>query len=233
MANHQPDDDPGRHSNPSQAKNVRTYASGDDSHPEPLQAKSERTYASSELSASTSRTERSQLGVDFQPSDSSVICGRGKASYEHPGNCRLRMLVSTFASDYSHASRKTAKSAIVANIVAEIRQEGGVFCKYEQGAWFEIAAYNAREKVSALLRDLLPSDYRSSAKAKTTLRRARGNEQRRTQTQHYGQQLVESTRHSDDGSGHSEVSSIHSTDSLGFAKSPELDFFDIDDVFEN
>jgi hypothetical protein len=102
--------------------------------------------------------------------------------------------------------------------------EGANFCKNEKGAWFEIGDYNARENVSALLRDLLPTDYRSSAKAKTTLRRAAGRKQNATLTQHYGQQLVESTRHS-------EVSSIHSTDFPGFAKSLELDFFDIDDVF--
>jgi hypothetical protein len=83
------------------------------------------------------------------------------------------MLASTFAVDYSQASRKLAKSAIVANIVADIRREGGSFCKYEKGAWFEIGDYYAREKVSALLRDLLPTDYRSSAGAKTVLRRAR------------------------------------------------------------
>jgi hypothetical protein len=138
------------------------------------------------------------------------------------------MLTSTFASDYSQARSKLYKSAIVANIVADIRQEGGSFCKNEKGAWFEIGDYNAREKVSALLRDLLPNDYRSSAeakaKAKTIPRRARATEKSRTQTQYYGQQLVESTRHS-------EVSSVHSTDSLGFAKSLEIDFFDIDDVF--
>jgi hypothetical protein len=127
----------------------------------------------SEMLASSSRTERSQLGVNFHPSDSSVICGRGKGSYDHPGNRRLRLLASTFAADYSQASRKLAKSAIVTNIIAEIRQEGGIFYKYEKGEWFEVADYNAREKVSALLRDLLPTDYRSSAEAKSAPRRAR------------------------------------------------------------
>jgi hypothetical protein len=58
-----------------------------------------------------------------------------------------------------------AKSAIVANIVADIRQEGGSFCKYEKGEWFEIGDYDARQKVSALLRDLrdlLPTAFRCS-----------------------------------------------------------------------
>jgi hypothetical protein len=123
--------------------------------------------------ASSPRIEISQLEVNFYPSDSSVICGRGKGSYDHPGNRRLRMLVNKFAADYSQADRKLAKSAIVTNIITEIRQEGGIFCKYEKGKWFEVRDYNAREKVSALLRDLLPTDYRSSTKAKSARRRAR------------------------------------------------------------
>jgi hypothetical protein len=144
---------------------------GPDRHPD----NSERMNAST-MSAFIPRPEtieRSQLGVNFKPSDSSVICGRGKAAYEHPGNRRLRMLASTFAADYSRAERKLAKSAIVANIVADIRQEGGSFCKYEKGEWFEVGDYNAREKVSAMLRNLLPTDYRSSTMAKKALRRAR------------------------------------------------------------
>jgi hypothetical protein len=203
------------------------------SHPDPLQAHSERPYAS-ELSASSHKTEKSQLGVNFQPSDSSVICGRGKASYEHPGNCRLRMLASTFAADYAQAERKSAKSAIVANIVADIRQEGGSLFKNEKGEWFEIADYNARERVSALIRDNLQDDYKSSAKAKTARRRdqtTRSQTQSQTQIQGFGQQPVEGIRHSSEGTRHLNDSSIKSTDSLGFDDSLELDFFEIDDVF--
>jgi hypothetical protein len=195
---------------------------GPDRHPHPLQANSEQMDAS-ERSASSPRTERSQLGVDFQPSDSSVICGRGKASYDHPGNRRLRMLAITFVRDYSQAGRKLVKSTIVANIVTMIRQGGGGFCKYEEGAWFEVGDYKAREKVSALFRDKLHTQYLSSAKAKTERRRVQTN-RNKMQAQPNGQQLVGDTGHSDD-------SSIHSKDSLGFDYSMELDFFDIDDDF--
>jgi hypothetical protein len=138
---------------------------------ETLQANSVRTYAS-ELSDSGPRTLRSQLGIDFKPSRYSVICGRGKANYDHTGNYLLRMLASTFLADYSQAGRMLVKSTIVASIVAGIRQEGGSFCRYEKGEWFEIGDYYARKTVSALLRDRLPTEDRSSAKAKTARRRA-------------------------------------------------------------
>jgi hypothetical protein len=158
---------------------------GPDRHPD----YSERMNAST-MSASSPRPEtreRSQLGVTFKPSDSSVICGRGKATYKHPGNFRLRMLASTFAADYSQAERKLAKSCIVAKIVAEIRQEGGSFCKYEKGEWFEIGDCKAREKVSALLRDLLPTDYRSSTTFKKFLRRARTKKAKQSISQNRAQ----------------------------------------------
>jgi hypothetical protein len=197
-------------------------------NPEPLQAHSERTHAS-KLIASSPRTWRLQLGVDFQPSHSSVICGRGKASYDHPGNRRLRMLASTFVEDYSQAGRELAKSAIVANIVAVIRQGGGRFFKHEKGAWFEVGDYYARVKVSALFRDMLHSRYRSSSKARTAPGRTRAK-QNETHTQQYGQQLVNGTGYSDDSSI-SSYSSRCSTDSLGFDYSLEVDIFDIDVVF--
>jgi hypothetical protein len=71
-----------------------------------------------------------------------------------------------FIEEYSQADSKAAKSAIVSKILGVIGQAGGVFCKYESGAWFEVGEHCAREKVSALLRDLLHTQYRSSAKAK-------------------------------------------------------------------
>ena len=188
----------------------------------PLQASSDV----SELSASTSRTRRSQLGVDFQPSDSSVICGRGKASYDHTGNHRLRLLASKFVEGYSQASRKLEKSAIVANIVAEIRQGGGRFCKREKGEWFEVGDYCAREKVSALFRDKLHTRYLSSSKVKIARRRARAK-QTETLAHQYGKQLVDDSGQWDDFSMPSD-SSGSSTDSLGFDYSLEIDFFDID-----
>jgi hypothetical protein len=103
---------------------------------------------------------------------------------------------------------------------------GGHFCKYENGVWFEVGDRCARGKVSSLLRDMLHTQYRSSAKAKIFRRRARNRNE--TQTEHDGQQLV-------DGSGglSEDDSSITSSDwgsSLDFQGFESLtgdDLFDI------
>jgi hypothetical protein len=170
------------------------------------------------------KTGRSQLGFDFQPSDLSVICGRGKDSYNHTGNRCFRILASVFVESYSRADNKSAKSVLVLNIVTMIRQAGGHFCKYEKGAWFEVGDRSAREKVSAYFRDVLHTQYRSSSKAKTIIRRDR--KRNRTQTQLDGQQPVDGTGHLDDSSMSSSCLGS-STDSLGFDSSQEIAFFDI------
>jgi hypothetical protein len=191
----------------------------------PLQTNRKRTVTIDQTVACGAKTGRSRLGVDFQPSNLSVICGRGR-QHNHLGNQRFRMLAGTFVEEYSRAETKTTKSNLVFNIVTMIRQAGGTFCKYEKGVWFEVGDRLAREKVSAFFRDILHTQYRSSSKAKTTLRRAR-NRKTQTQIQQYGQQMVDSTGYSDDSSM-SLSSSGSSTDSLGFDSSLEIDFFDID-----
>jgi hypothetical protein len=134
--------------------------------PAPLQATSSSQRMNvSDLSATASRTGRSQLALDFQPSLFSVICGRGKDSYDHAGNHHFRELANMFVARYSRAGSKIEKSKIVSEMVAMIHQADGTFCKYENGAWFQVGDQCAREKASALLRGILYK-RRSFAKAK-------------------------------------------------------------------
>jgi hypothetical protein len=123
---------------------------------------------SCEPPAASGSSKKRQLRVGFQPCDYSVVCGRGKDSFNHAGNRRFRILAGMFIDTYSKANSKAAKSAIVSEMIAVIRQAGGYFCKYERDTdtWFQVGDHCAREKVSALLRDLLHTQYRSSAKAK-------------------------------------------------------------------
>jgi hypothetical protein len=116
-----------------------------------------------------------------------------------------------------------------------IRQAGGHFCKYEKGAWFEVGDRCAREKVSAYFRDMLHTQYRSSAKAKTILRRDRNRNKRQTQIQQHSQELVDDTgAYSEDDSSMSSSCWGSTTDSLGsdhslwFDYSLEIEFFDVD-----
>jgi hypothetical protein len=189
-----------------------------------------KSMKTSETSASGSNTGGSQLGVDFQPSQSSVICGRGKDSYNHAGNHRFRMVASMFVKRYSQANSKTDKSVIVSDIVTMIHQSGGMFCKHEKGSWFKVGEHTAREKTSALLRDLLHSQYRSSAKAKIDRRRTKNKNKKETQHSHH---LAGGTGRVDDSSMVSWPGVEGSRDSTEFVNlqgqgDSDTNFFDID-----
>jgi hypothetical protein len=195
------------------------------SHDSPNAAVPERSVKRSSTSKpSIARYKiEARLSVDFQPSEYSVLCCRGKDSVNHIGNCRFRKLASMYVEEYSQAVSKAAKSVIVSEIITAIRKSGGNFCRQKKGAWFEVGEHYAREKVSALLRDLLPTQYRSSNKSKIAIRRAR----KRSQNQQSGQTLVDGTGDSDDSS-QSSSSWGSSKDYLGREHSPGYDFFDID-----
>jgi hypothetical protein len=176
------------------------------------------------------------LRIEFQPSDYSVVCGRGKGSFNHVGNRRFRILASMFTERYTQADSKVAKSAIVSDIIDVIRRAGGNFCKNKRGAWFEVGDHQAREKVSALMRDLVAAQCQSSAKTKTS---PWSMKQKKAQDhQQSGQRLINDTGllHDAEASDASDTSSVSSScwgstkESLGFEywlEEPD-NFFDID-----
>ena len=191
----------------------------------PMQTKRKRTHASKPFARVVAKTGRSQFGADFQPSDHSVICGRGR-QHKHTGNCRFRILASVFVDRYARAVSKSSKADLVFDIITMIRQAGGHFCKYEKGVWFEVGDRCARGKVSAYFRDTLHTQYRSSAKAKT-MRRSLLNRSK-ARTPQYGQQVVDGTGGQSDDASLSSSCWGSSTDSLGFETTQEIDFFDIE-----
>jgi hypothetical protein len=175
---------------------------------------SEQMKVSSPSASAASKPKRSQLGDDFTPSRFSVICGRGKDSYDHVGNHHFRELASMFVARYSRASSKADKSEIVSDMVGIIHQADGIFCKFEKGAWFKVGDHYAREKAGALLRDMVQTQQSSSSpsssppvvkakqvkkakKAEAKVVRPKIQKEMKTQNQQYGQQLIDAT------SGHS------------------------------
>jgi hypothetical protein len=91
------------------------------------------------------------------------ICGRGKASFDHVGNRRLRLLVANSMHSYVEAKSRVDKTAIVQTIVEQIREaspNGGFVRKDDFGEWYEIGTKAAREKVGHAIRDCLTEPLR-------------------------------------------------------------------------
>jgi hypothetical protein len=148
----------------------------------PLQARKKSTDAP-KLQASGSNAGRSQLGVDFKPSCYSVICGRGKGSYNHAGNHHFRELAKKYLKRYTRARTTAERVAVFADLVDMIHQTGGIFCMCENAAWFEVGDHSAREKASALLRDMRFKHRLSKTKAKPVCRRTQKQENAQAQHQ--------------------------------------------------
>jgi hypothetical protein len=208
----------------------------DPSSPGAVGSQTKNHQRTSGSAPSTSRSKKTQLLTEFQPCDYSVVCGRGQNSFNHVGNCRFRSLASMFTERYSQADTRTAKSAIVSEIITMIRQAGGNFCKYKRGKWLEVGDHHAREKVGASLRDLLHTQYRSSTKAKAKAKGAKvgyrtprktGVKEKKKTNHLSDQKRADDTQHSDDSSTTSSCWGT-SKDSLGFEYWLEDKFFDIE-----
>jgi hypothetical protein len=90
-----------------------------------------------------------RLPKDFVPEKYTVLCGHGKENTTSTGNCHLKSLVHKYLKGYSEAKRKVAKSAIVTEIMGEIKSVclEAAFVKLENDAWWEVDDAFAREKI--------------------------------------------------------------------------------------
>lgn len=121
-----------------------------------------------DIQSEFSNDVKRKLPDDFEPSESSVICGRGKECFDSEGNKRFRVIITKFLKEYTETVGKSDKSKIVTKAMGIIRERSpqGAFVKKEKGQWYEVSPRYAREKVGAWFRDSLSNHYKSSSKAK-------------------------------------------------------------------
>jgi hypothetical protein len=99
-------------------------------------------------------TEKTVLPDDYEPSKFSVICGRGKGSYQSDGNVNFRAMIKNNLDRYRDAPGRLEKSFIVSEVLNMIRESCplGAFVKYEAGRWYDLEDAVCREKVGSLFR---------------------------------------------------------------------------------
>ena len=94
------------------------------------------------------------LGSLFKPGHFDVICARGKDAWNHPGNIHFRSLVQKAVERYERTTSRCHRTAIVTEIITEIRRKGNGFVKQESnGEWYEVGNILAREKVGQMIRN--------------------------------------------------------------------------------
>ena len=118
-------------------------------------------------------TTKRKLPPQYQPESKTVILGKGNGPKVSPGNIRLKGIILDYVDEYSKGERRE-KIAIITKIIKEVRQVNTVagFVKYEDsdGSWWEVSERDARVKVTAVFRDCLHENYRSSSSNKVRRR---------------------------------------------------------------
>jgi hypothetical protein len=88
-----------------------------------------------------------------EPTEKDVLCGRGKAFFNHEGNKKFREIVGNSIGTYLMAKRKSEKSKIVIAIADEVMKTGARFLKRKGKGkdWYEGGFNLARQKVCMFL----------------------------------------------------------------------------------
>lgn len=106
-------------------------------------------------------------GTNPYPTDTDVICARGRQAQLHPGNQRFKRIILDHHKAYFNAASKMHKTIVVSNIIDAVRMNGDfVRVNTNTGIYEKISERLAREKVGQGLRDVLHIKYSSSTKAK-------------------------------------------------------------------
>lgn len=103
-----------------------------------------------------------QISEGREPEDNSVVIGKGKRYYYHPGNSWLRKIVASMLDDYAVAKSKLDKSLIISDVVDLVRQNGSFVKKSSSGTWVHAEDLLCREKISAVFRDAMHQRGRAS-----------------------------------------------------------------------
>ena len=124
------------------------------------------------ISSFAHTNEVTPLDSSYEPGAFDVVCGRGKGSYNRPGNKHFRALVATYIPQYQSSRSKVDKSMILNTIIDRVRSftnpDTGLpadFVKYTKTTgWVKIGDEHAREKVGHAIREAIVSLENESAK---------------------------------------------------------------------
>jgi hypothetical protein len=111
------------------------------------------------ISALSTVVDSTTLGFGYKPREFDVVCGRGKGSYNRPGNLHMRRIVRTYIDEYLAAKSKLDKSIVLNKVLEEVRSQGDgsamLVKQNKDGSWMEIGDDQAREKIGHAIREAI------------------------------------------------------------------------------
>ena len=110
----------------------------------------------------TSRRSKAYLAQGYTPAQYDIICGRGGACFQHPGNVTFRHVVDNHLDRYYTATCKMEKSLIVKDILDAVSRSYSTFqpIKFirfdtQRQLWYEIGDKATVQKVGQKLREII------------------------------------------------------------------------------
>eukprot|EP00531_Pseudo-nitzschia_arenysensis_P004703 CAMPEP_0116130872 /NCGR_PEP_ID=MMETSP0329-20121206/8705_1 /TAXON_ID=697910 /ORGANISM="Pseudo-nitzschia arenysensis, Strain B593" /LENGTH=265 /DNA_ID=CAMNT_0003625267 /DNA_START=118 /DNA_END=915 /DNA_ORIENTATION=- len=97
------------------------------------------------------------LPIDFTPSPSDILCGRGNVFSNHEGNRYFGRIIRANLKEYRDAVSRPEKIRVVDDILQEIRASGVRFAKLdsETKRWYELNDVLAHQKIGHAIRDTI------------------------------------------------------------------------------
>lgn len=113
-----------------------------------------------------------KLTKDFIPEVDTVVLGKGNIPKTNIGNLKLKGIVMDNLVEYANGERRK-KIAVISRIINHVvsnNYKTTGFVKFEDDCWWEMTERDARVKITALFRDCLHDQYRSSSSSKVKRR---------------------------------------------------------------
>jgi hypothetical protein len=123
------------------------------------------------VSAVSDAKERHFLPVRYQPKDIDIVCERGKAFANHPGNIKFSEAVRSNLQRYVEGRRRVDKIFCVAYVTSYLRQGGARFIKLDNKSkrYYEISEDQAHGKTGHAIRDLLKMKTQAKKRSKSVV----------------------------------------------------------------
>jgi hypothetical protein len=118
------------------------------------------------------------LPLNFTPTSTDILCGRGNVFSNHEGNRYFGRIIRANLKPYRDAGSRPEKIRVVDDILQEIRSEGVRFAKLdsETKRWHELSDVLAHQKIGHAIRDtirLLKDKNKNNTSKPTTMKHSK------------------------------------------------------------
>jgi hypothetical protein len=109
------------------------------------------------LSSSNCKPAKDLSIPNFEPTESDILCGRGRGRFLHEGNALYLSLLRKNVDRYASSTKRIQKSGVVTSIVSALQSQGFRFIKQEEISqrWYQLSETEAYARTAHAIRDLI------------------------------------------------------------------------------